>query len=71
MRFVNQKNLNQYIAVENMLTCWGGEDDYTFKFEDEKLSTETIMTTDENDNTTIVSHEKKVCVFCTYIYASN
>lgn len=75
MRFVNQKNLHEYITKENMLTCWGGTDDYEFKFVPEKIVHEngngldanknvlrpTIVTTDENDNTTVVSHEKKVC----------
>lgn len=75
MRFVTQKNVHEYITKENMLTCWGGEDDYEFKFIPEKTvhengasanadaSQQTILTVDENDNTTIVSHEKKVCHF--------
>lgn len=78
MRFVNSKNLHEYITRENMLTCWGGEDDYEFKFIPEKTvcengsridannSTHTIVTTDENDNTTVVTHEKKVCKHCTF-----
>lgn len=75
MRFVTQKNLHEYITKENMLTCWGGEDDYEFKFIPEETvhengasananaSQQTILTVDENDNTTILSHEKKVCHF--------
>lgn len=36
MRFVNIKTVSDYIPVENLLTCWGGKDDYEFKFEPEK-----------------------------------
>lgn len=69
---MNSKNLSEYITEENMLTCWGGKDDYEFKFESQKSSltnglncsviarNDTIITKDENDNTTFVNHEKKV-----------
>lgn len=55
-----------------MLTCWGGKDDYQFKFEHENVTFqenainnnnygEAIMTmTDENDNTTVIIPGKKV-----------
>lgn len=55
-----------------MLTCWGGKDDYQFKFEPSKMvhanglngditsQKGIIITKDENDNNTVVSHEKKV-----------
>lgn len=54
-----------------MLTCWGGKDDYQFKFEPDNIALqengidnnnygESIMTTDENDNTTIIIPGKKV-----------
>lgn len=62
LRFVTSKNLNEYITEENMLTCWGGKDDYQYKFEPEQLTqTDLIETKDENDNTTYTSFNKKVC----------
>lgn len=76
LRFVNAKNLNEYITEENMLTCWGGNDDYQFKFIPEQqngptsMDTTTATTTgrneltiqkDENDNTTFSNNNKKVC----------
>lgn len=71
LRFVNSKNLNEYISEENMLTCWGGKDDYQFKFAPEQngIASEDTATArneltiqkDENDNTTLSNHNKKVC----------
>lgn len=56
-----------------MLTCWGGKDDYQFKFEPFKSQTcelnddraleqkKIIVTKDENhNNTMVISHDKKV-----------
>lgn len=73
LRFVNSKNLNEYITEENMLTCWGGKDDYQFKFEPSKSQPSEcndnsvieqkriIVTKDENhNNTMVISHDKKV-----------
>ncbi|XP_031618036.1 motile sperm domain-containing protein 2-like [Contarinia nasturtii] len=72
LRFVNSKNLGEYMTEENMLTCWGGKDDYHFKFEPSKLTHANefdsnmngqkgiIIPKDENDNTTVINHEKKV-----------
>lgn len=66
MRFVNSKNLSEYIAEENMLSCWGGKDDYVYRFEPGKLVQNEqngfITTTDENDNTTITKSGKTVCI---------
>lgn len=70
LRFVNSKNLNEYISEDNMLTCWGGTDDYQFKFSPEengpicKTRAEQIekpLQKDENDNTTVSNGNKKVC----------
>lgn len=62
LRFVTAKNLGEYITEENMLTCWGGKDDYKYTFEPEKLTqTDLIEAKDENDNTTYTSFNKKVC----------
>lgn len=63
LRFVNAKNLNEYISEDNMLASWGGKDDYQFKFTPEQRSgsssedttngrNELAMQKDENDNTT-------------------
>lgn len=69
LRFVNAKNLNEYINEENMLTSWGGKDDYQFKFSPEKLKpiyentteqNELTIQKDENDNTTFSNSTKKV-----------
>lgn len=75
LRFVNSKTIGDYITEENMLTSWGGQDDYEFKFEPQKpvhtdeikpivnCQNGTIITKDENDNTTFVNQEKKVGLF--------
>lgn len=72
LRFVNAKNLSEYISEENMLTCWGGKDDYHYKFEPSKIHANglndsingqkgIIITKDENDNNMVMNHDKKVC----------
>lgn len=62
LRFVNSKSLGEYITKENMLTCWGGTDDYQYQFEDERsIANDTIITTDQNDNT--IDQPKKVSKF--------
>lgn len=73
LRFVNAKNLSEYITEENMLTCWGGKDDYQYTFIPSKIHENglndsingqkgIIITKDENDNNTVMSHhDKKVC----------
>lgn len=33
MKFINKKNIKEYVSPENMQRCWGGQDDYVFKFE--------------------------------------
>lgn len=38
MKFVDSKNIREYISEECMLTSWGGSDDYTFQFEPETPS---------------------------------
>lgn len=38
MRFVNSKNLSEYVSQDNQLKSWGGTDDYTFKFEPEQFT---------------------------------
>lgn len=49
-----------------MLSCWGGKDDYVYKFEPGKPVQHEqngyITTTDENDNTTITKSGKTVCI---------
>lgn len=32
LHFVNKKNLKEFISPDQQLRCWGGTDDYTFKF---------------------------------------
>lgn len=32
MKFLNSKNMKEFINPENMLTCWGGQDEYVFSF---------------------------------------
>lgn len=67
LRFVNTKNISEYITEENMLTCWGGKDDYQFKFVPEQIKDKDSIyeniTKDENGNRTIVNNDKKVCSF--------
>lgn len=75
LRFVNSKNITEFMTEENMLTCWGGKDDYQFKFEPSKFPQANeldgnmnsqkgiIITKDENDNNTVINHDKKVCKF--------
>lgn len=72
LRFVNAKNLNEYISEDNMLTCWGGTDDYQFKFVPEQIQeptsehstgrNELTIQKDENENTTLTNSNKKVCM---------
>lgn len=71
LRFVNAKNLNEYINEDNMLASWGGKDDYQFKFIPEKIGpvykkiagrNELTIQKDENDNTTLANSNKKVCI---------
>lgn len=39
MRFVTMKSVTDYISTDNLLTCWGGTDDYEFDFEPEQQPT--------------------------------
>uniref|UniRef100_A0A1B6CK24 MSP domain-containing protein n=1 Tax=Clastoptera arizonana TaxID=38151 RepID=A0A1B6CK24_9HEMI len=32
IKFVNRSNLNDYVTPDQALRCWGGNDDYVFKF---------------------------------------
>ncbi|KAG4071043.1 hypothetical protein HA402_001480 [Bradysia odoriphaga] len=38
MKFIDSKNIGEYISSECMMRSWGGLDDYTFHFEPEALS---------------------------------
>lgn len=40
MRFVTMKSVTDYISTDNLLTCWGGTDDYQFEFEPEQQPTD-------------------------------
>lgn len=74
LRFVNSKNLHEYITEESMLCCWGGKDDYKFRFSPEKdclhndhmyeLSgmNESLTQKDENDNTDQFSKKVSECI---------
>ncbi|XP_055915491.1 motile sperm domain-containing protein 2-like [Eupeodes corollae] len=33
MKFLNPKNVSEFVDDENRLACWGGKDNYTFSFE--------------------------------------
>lgn len=41
MRFITTKTVSDYIPEDNLLTSWGGSDDYEFKFIPEMRSDET------------------------------
>lgn len=66
LRFVNAKNLSDYITRDNMLTSWGGSDDYEFEFvpeatvsvSDGQKQDQNGVITDENANT--IAPVKKV-----------
>lgn len=32
LKFINKKTIKEYVSPENMLTCWGGQDKYTYEF---------------------------------------
>lgn len=32
LKFINKKNISEYITPENQQTCWGGKDNYQFVF---------------------------------------
>lgn len=38
MKFIDSKNIREYVSDECMLTSWGGKDDYVFQFEPEESS---------------------------------
>lgn len=40
MRFVTIKSVTDYISTDNLLTCWGGTDNYQFDFEPEQQPTD-------------------------------
>lgn len=40
MRFVTIKSIIDYISTDNLLTCWGGTDNYEFDFEPEQQPTD-------------------------------
>lgn len=40
MRFVSSKNITDYVTPDNLLTCWGGTDEYQFEFEPEQQPTD-------------------------------
>lgn len=39
IKFVDEKNLSQYVAADQSLKVWSGQDDYTYSFEPEVIST--------------------------------
>lgn len=64
LRFVNAKNLSDYMTKDNMLASWGGSDDYEYSFVPETRpagaaqhepsnNNDMAPTTDENDNTIV------------------
>lgn len=60
MKFVNKKNLKEYVSVENMQKCWGGTDDYTFKFTPQNPNVQILARDpddDRNNNETMVSNK--------------
>lgn len=54
MKFVNSKTLNEFVDESNMLTIWGGNDNYSYEFVDEE---ETPTRSINNNN---VSSGRKV-----------
>lgn len=40
MRFVTIKSVIDYVSTDNLLTSWGGTDDYQFDFEPEQQPTD-------------------------------
>lgn len=51
MRFVNSKNLSEYVRIECQQKSWGGTDDYNFSFVSEKK----VETDDETETTKLLS----------------
>ncbi|XP_054273872.1 motile sperm domain-containing protein 2-like [Macrosteles quadrilineatus] len=42
IKFVSKNTLKDYVEADQALTCWGGLDDYTYKFIPEVLDTPTV-----------------------------
>lgn len=63
LRFVTSKNVIDYVDEENLLSCWGGTDDYAFKFEEEKPLTNGVNGHHESDDIDDekAANVKKVC----------
>lgn len=56
MKFVNKTTLKEFIAPEQALVCWGGENDYVFNYIPESIN--------ETNNASFAStsSNKKVCI---------
>lgn len=50
MKFVTPKTMTEFIAQENMLRSWGGDDDYEFKFEPLKKQNNNNNNENSNDS---------------------
>ncbi|XP_044762563.1 motile sperm domain-containing protein 2-like [Coccinella septempunctata] len=49
IKFVSRSDLEKFVPKDQALTCWGGEDDYTFRFEsEEKVDEETLNSNTNN-----------------------
>lgn len=54
IKFVSKNSLKDFVDADQALQCWGGLDDYSFKFVPEILDTPTVRLDD---------YKKKVSVF--------
>lgn len=37
IKFLKKNNIDEFVPLDQALTCWGGNDDYTFSFVSEKV----------------------------------
>lgn len=59
MKFVDSKNIREYISTDCMLTSWGGTDDYAFQFEPENA----VSTPELNKQVCFNSEKFATCFF--------
>jgi len=62
IKFVNKSNLKDYVDPNDILKCWGGNNDYTFKFVPAAYMNEDGMINGKVDN------KKVYYIYITYLF---
>lgn len=56
MKFIDSKNIGEYVSHECQQRSWGGVDDYTFEFEPEALTKQVSLLLN------VISHRREQCI---------